>query len=371
MELPPCWLEDDGPVQVLQLAGDWTLERLPALYAALSGLKVDTLRPLRVDGGALTALDSAGANRLASHLRCCFIPLPHVETVGFDDHALALLALVAGRWSEPRQPMSKQRGMAGLLGWHTAHHLNAIRENLAFIGLTGEALVRLIGRPGLFRLREWVVQLEMVGLRAIPIVLFMNYLIGLVFAYLLGIQVQKFGANILVADGVGLAITRELAPMITAVLIAGRSGAAFTAHLGSMKVSQEIDAIQILGLSPWQVLVLPRLFAIVLALPLLTLLGDIAGIFGASLIASTHLDIPVAGFLTRVQDTLPLNTALFGLYKTPLFAAAIALIACHNGFAVQRDARSVGMHTTATVVRSIVAVLIIDATFAVAYPELR
>ena len=371
MESAACRLEEDDHGQVLRLTGDWTLERLPTLHAALNDLKLDTLRSLRVDGSALTSLDSAGANRLASHLRCCYIPVPHVEMIGFNKHSQALLALVAGRWTEPRLPKLRRRSLAENVGWHTLHHLDAIRDNLAFIGRTGQSLLQLLGRPRLFRLREWVVQLEMVGLRAIPIVLFMNYLIGLVFAYLLGIQVQKFGANILVADGVGLAVTRELAPMITAVLVAGRSGAAFTAHIGSMKVSQEIDAITILGLSPWQVLVLPRLFAIILVLPLLTMLGDVAGVFGASLVASLHLDIPVTGFLTRIQDTLPLGTALFGLYKTPVFAAAIAIIACHNGFAVQRDARSVGMHTTATVVRSIVAVLIIDATFAVAYPELR
>jgi phospholipid/cholesterol/gamma-HCH transport system permease protein len=356
--------------QVLHLTGDWTLEHLPRLDRSLKALRLDSLQPLVVDGSGLTALDSAGANRLVSHLHCCYIPFPHVDAQGFAPRWQALITLVAGRWCASRKPPPPQTSLLEWLGRRGMKQLHAFVDNLSFLGRTGQALGQLLPRPRLFRPREWVAQMDMVGLRAIPIVLFMNYLIGLVFAYLLGIQVQKFGANILVADGVGLAMTRELAPIITAVLVAGRSGAAFTAQLGAMKVSQEIDAISMLGLSPWQVLVLPRLLAIVIMLPLLTLLGDIAGIYGAGLVASLHLDIPLAGFLARVQDTLPLHTALFGLYKTPVFAAAIALIACHNGFAVDRDARSVGLYTTATVVRSIVAVLIIDASFAVLWPDI-
>ena len=138
-----------------------------------------------------------------------------------------------------------------------------------------------------------------------------------------------------------------------------------------MKVSQEIDAIVTLGLSPFQVLVLPRLFAILLMLPLLSFTADVAGIAGAAQVASLHLGIPATNFYSRLRDVLPLSTVLFGLEKTPAFALAIAMIACHSGFSVRRDARSVGLHTTSTVVRSIVAVLLIDSAFAVAYPDIQ
>ena len=357
----------------MHLRGDWTLARLPQLQTCLHALTIDPLEPLRLEGSGLNTLDSAGANHLIGHLDRLGIPFPNLHLAGFSAHGLALLNLVAGRRGVV-PPLSRRRGRRGLrqaIGWHAWEMARGTRAGLAFIGHTGQAFGHLLRHPGLMRWRELFVQLEMVGLRAIPIVMLMSYLIGVVFAYLLGIQMQKFSANHLVVDGVGLGIAREMAPLITAVLVAGRTGAAFTAHLGAMKVSQEIDAIVTLGLSPFQVLVLPRLFAIVLMLPLLTFVADVAGILGAAQVAAWHLDIPAAYFYDRLQNVLPLNTVLFGLEKTPVFAAAIALIACHSGFTVQRDARSVGLHTTSTVVRSIVAVILIDAAFAVAYPEIQ
>ena len=370
---PCCRLEAGAAGQVLHLHGDWTLARLPQLQARLTTLALDPRLPLRLDASGLGPLDSAGANHLIGHLERLGVPFPDLQLAGFTEQGLALLNLVAGRRGLATQ-RSRRRGRRGLLqavGWHAWETARGTREGLAFIGQTGQALGQLLRHPGLMRWRELFVQLEMVGLRAVPIVMLMSFLIGVVFAYLLGIQMQKFSANHLVVDGVGIGIAREMAPLITAVLVAGRSGAAFTAHLGAMKVNQEIDAIVTLGLSPFQVLVLPRLFAIVLMLPLLTFVADIAGFVGASYVAAWSLDIPAASFYERLQNVLPLGTVLFGLEKTPAFAAAIALIACHSGFTVKRDARSVGLHTTSTVVRSIVAVILIDAAFAVAYPEIE
>ncbi len=370
---PCCHLEVGVDGQVLHLRGAWTLARLVELRAHLNTLTVDPLQPLRLDGGGLSMLDSAGANHLISHLDRLGIPFPHLSLAGFNAQGLALLKLVAGRRGVVA-PASRRRGRRGLnqvVGWHAWAIARGTRAGMAFIGRTGQALWHLARHPGLMRWRELFVQLEMVGLRAIPIVMLMSYLIGVVFAYLLGIQMQKFSANHLVVDGVGIGIAREMAPLITAVLMAGRSGAAFTAHLGAMKVNQEIDAIVTLGLSPFQVLVLPRLFAIVLMLPLLTFVADVAGMIGAAHVAAWSLGISAVNFYDRLRDVLPLNTVLFGLSKTPVFAAAIALIACHSGFTVKRDARSVGLHTTSTVVRSIVAVILINAAFAVAYPEIE
>lgn len=367
-----CRLEEAAPGQVLHLSGEWTLTQLPALRSRLQALAIDPGRPLHIEGAGLDKLDSSGANHLITHLERIGIPYARVQTTGFGARGLALLELVADRRGDPPQ-RSRRRGRRGLrqvVGWHAWQFARGSRNGVAFIGQTGQAVAALLRYPSLMRWRELFVQLEMVGLRAIPIVMLMSYLIGVVFAYLLGIQMQKFSANHLVVDGVGLGIAREMAPMITAVLVAGRSGAAFTAHLGAMKVSQEIDAIVTLGLSPFHVLVLPRLFAIVLMLPLLTFVADVAGMLGAAQVAALHLDVPAASFYDRLREVLPLDTVLFGLGKAPVFAIAIALIACHSGFTVNRDARSVGLHTTSTVVRSIVAVILIDAAFAVAYPEI-
>jgi phospholipid/cholesterol/gamma-HCH transport system permease protein len=365
---PRCSLARGEDGQILTLEGEWTLAHLQLLHEGLAGQHVDPLLPLLVDGAALTALDSAGANRLIAHLDGLGLPFPTLNLRGFSSRWLSLLRLVAGRRTlEPHAGLTR-RGLLRALGWHAFQTGRMQRSVLAFIGQTGWALAHLVRWPRLFRLREFFVQLEMVGLRAIPIIMLMSYLIGVVFAYLLGIQVQKYGANIYVVDGVGLAISRELAPIITAVLVAGRSGAAFTAHLGSMKVNEEIDAIVTLGLSPWQVLVLPRLLALVLVLPLLTFLADVAGILGAVQVANLHLGISAVTFFDRLRDVLPMSNVLFGLGKAPVFALAIAIIACHNGFNVRRDARSVGLNTTATVVRSIVAVILIDSVYAVAFP---
>ena len=243
-------------------------------------------------------------------------------------------------------------------------------RQLVFLGRVAGALAALVRRPSRLRRRELFVQLETVGVGAIAIVALMTFLIGVVFAYLLAIQIEKYGANIFIVDGVSLAVARELAPILAAILVAGRSGAAFTAQIGAMKVSQEIDAIASLGLSPIQVLVIPRLLAIVVALPLLSFLGDVMGVLGAAVVAAAQLDITAYTFFTRLQNVLPFESVLYGLAKAPMFAVAIALIACRNGFAVSHDAKSVGERTTATVVQSLVAVILINAAFAVTFPEI-
>jgi len=206
---------------------------------------------------------------------------------------------------------------------------------------------------------------------AIPIVAGMLFLLGVVFAYLLGSQAQQYGANIFVVDGLLLAILREISPVIVAVLVAGRTGAAITAQIGTMKITEEIDAITTLGLSPLAVLVIPRILALLLALPLLVFIGDIAGIAGGMLITQQQLDISYSMFMDRVVDVLDLKTLLVGLCKAPVFAIFIALIACRMGLSVTRDARSVGANTTSTVVQSLVAIIVINAIFAIMFVKLE
>jgi phospholipid/cholesterol/gamma-HCH transport system permease protein len=190
-------------------------------------------------------------------------------------------------------------------------------------------------------------------------------LLGVVFAYLLGTQSQRYGANIFVVDGVAMAVLRELSPVIVAILVAGRTGAAITAELGTMKVTEEIDAIATLGLSPFHVLVLPRLLALLVAMPLLVFLGDVAGLAGGALIAVQQLDLSGAMYLDRLAQFVDLDMLTVGLNKAPVFALFIGLIACRMGLSVARDAQSVGRHTTSTVVQSLVAIIVLDAIFAV------
>ena len=354
---------------VLKPSGRWCIDSLELLDQLLCSTPVPHDRRVMVDAGALTGLDSAGVMLVVNRLRAQGVVWSNVDLVNFTGHQLDLIQLVAERIDARAQPRRRRPALLPLLGRKAAELAADLVTQLTFFGRIVEAVGDVLRRPRLLRLRECTTQLETVGLNALPIVLLMTFLIGVVFAFLLGIQVKKFGANIFIADGVSIAIARELAPLLTAILIAGRSGAAFTAQIGAMKVTEEIDAIATLGLSPIQVLVLPRLLAIIIAMPLLTFVGDVMGIVGASLVAYAQLDITYYTFFERVKSVLPAYTVWFGLSKTPVFAAAIALIACRNGFAVQRDARSVGEYTTKTVVQSLVAVILIDALFAIAFPE--
>ena len=333
--------------------------------SALPSLRGQTVRVL--DGTAVTALDTNGAWLLLDAVRPqAGDPMPELR--GFQPRHLALLELVAQHFAStaavPEVPQTDLRaaiGRGSLAIWQHAIGL------VNFIGQLAVELALLVGKPGSWRWRELGAQTSEIFVGAIPIVIGMMFLLGVVFAYLLGAQAQQYGANIFVVDGLLLAILREISPVIVAVLVAGRTGAAITAQLGTMKVTEEIDAITTLGLSPLAVLVIPRMIALLIALPLLVFIGDIAGIAGGMLVAQGQLDISPHMFLDRTDSVLKLKTLLVGIFKAPVFAVFIALIACRMGLSVTRDARSVGANTTSTVVQSLVAIIILNAIFAVMF----
>jgi phospholipid/cholesterol/gamma-HCH transport system permease protein len=271
----------------------------------------------------------------------------------------------------PARHRSLRRGVVQRIGAATIEIARLFRAHTGFVGAVTLEALALLRRPRLFRPRETVAQLEAVCIDAIPIVVLVNFLIGVVIAYVLGVQAQRYGANVFVADGIALAVCRELSPILASVLVAGRSGAAFTAQIGTMKVEEELDAISTLGLSPIQVLVLPRLVALVVALPLLVFVGDLAGIAGGMLIGAWQLDVTPQVFVDRVRGVLDVRHLMVGIGKAPVFAAFIALIACRMGMTVARDARSVGTSTTSTVVQCIVWVIVLDAAFAVVLQRLE
>ena len=368
-QAPKLRLTDTPEGRVLYLSGGWCLAHLADVRIELRSLPTLSGKSLRVDAAGLEDLDSAGAMALMQGLGERGISWQEVQTAGFGPRRQALLDLVAERMAVDRSKPVHHAGWLVHLGGFAVHMLQSTRNWLGFIGQVGEALAQVVLRPTRWRPRELFMQLEVVGLEALVIVGLMTFLVGGVFAHLLGIQIEKYGANIFIVDGVAMAMARELSPMLTAILVAGRSGAAFTAQIGAMKVTEEVDAISTLGLSPFHVLVLPRFIAIVIAMPLLTFFGDLMGVLGAAVIAAQHLDITFYTFFSRMKDVLPLGSVLYGLYKAPVFAAAIALIACRNGFAVSRDARSVGEFTTTTVVQSLVAVILINAAFALVSPD--
>jgi len=361
---------EDG-TSVLYLSGVWRLSNLGAIVDALRSLKLDAGRTFVLDGSRLEALDTAAGFTLFRHLAGLGCSESMVSGRGFDQRHSRLLKLVHERMKcPPAAARSIHLGLVQRVGAAAINLWRLLVSHNAFVGAVALDALDLAPRPRRFRLRETVSQFESAGLDAVPIVALVTFLIGVVFAYLLGQQALRYGANIFVVDGVGLAICRELSPLLAAVIVAGRSGAAFTAQIGTMKVQEEIDAISTLGLSPIQVLVIPRLVALTLALPLLVFVGDAAGIAGGMLVAAWQLDIAPATFLERLHDVLPLRALVVGLVKAPVFAVFIALIACRMGMLVARDARSVGVNTTSTVVQSIVWVIVLDAAFAVAFQRL-
>jgi phospholipid/cholesterol/gamma-HCH transport system permease protein len=358
-----------GRPAVLHLSGAWRLGALRAIQQELESLQ--PAQPLALDGSALAEIDTAAALSLFVWLKSIGIEPERVELTGFDPSKRRLVEQVQSRASELEVTIPPRRiGLTASIGRYTVDMYELLTGHVQFFGATSIAFAQMLRAPRRLRRRELTAQLEQVCLNAIPVVALVTSLIGIVIAYLLGLQAEKYGANIFVVDGVGIGATREFAPIIVAVIMAGRSGASFTAQLGSMRLTEETDAIRTLGLSPLEVLVLPRLLALMLAMPLLVFVGDVMSLTGAMLIADPMLGITPSTFLARLHENLELKHVYVGLAKAPVFALAIAVIGCRMGMTVERDTRALGMATTSTVVQSIVAVILLDAGFAVFFQEL-
>jgi phospholipid/cholesterol/gamma-HCH transport system permease protein len=369
-----CLLEHDADGSVLRLVGSWRLSRLARLDAALRALPAvqgDWRRRVALDGSGLAEVDTAAALLVWFHLEQAGVPAAEVGLREFGGAQARILELVRERLPElqPAAPL-RRRGALGQLGVSSLQWAGLLHGHLDFLGRVIVELARVAMRPAILRGRELSAQFAQVCVTAIPVVALVSFLIGLVIAYLLGLQAEKYGANIFVVDGVALGLAREFSPLIVATIVAGRSGAAFTAQLGTMKLTEEIDAIRTLGLSAEQVLVVPRVLALVVSLPLLVFVGDVMGALGAMVIAERMLDITPSTFVDRLHDALAPRHFVIGLAKAPAFALFIAVIGCRMGLAVSRDTRSIGINTTSTVVQGIVAVILLDALFAVLLQEL-
>jgi phospholipid/cholesterol/gamma-HCH transport system permease protein len=362
------WLsfESPGSAPTLHLIGAWRLADLAQIESALRALQLPATTA--VDASALTEIDSAAALVLLRRLEAGVQRADLQAWTGLTETHARVVAQVREQMGKTAAS-SADTGDSLLqhIGRHTAELGALLHGHLNFFGATIAALASLVRRPARLRRRELTVQLEHTGLDAIPVIALVTLLIGVVVAYLLGLQAEKYGANIFVVDGVGIGATREFAPIIVAVVVAGRSGASFTAQLGSMRLTEEIDAIRTLGLDVWQVLVVPRVLALMIALPLLVFVGDIMSLLGAMAIGSTMLDITPASFLARLHEALDLRHVVIGLVKAPVFALVIAVIGTRMGMTVGRDTRAVGAATTSTVVQSIVAVILLDAVFAMLF----
>jgi phospholipid/cholesterol/gamma-HCH transport system permease protein len=256
------------------------------------------------------------------------------------------------------------------VGNNTYAALAQIQALLGFVGENTMALAGWLAHPARIRWRPIVFNLRGGGFDALPIVGTLSFLLGIVVAYQGADQLRQYGANIFVADLVGLSMLREFAPLMTAIIIAGRSGSAYAAQIGTMVVTQEIDAMRTIGIAPLEMLVLPKVVALVIALPLLTVFADLLGVAGGMLMARAQLGVGFAEFLERFSKAVSVTSYLVGLGKAPVFAAIIVLVGCFQGFRTQGGADSVGQQTTRAVVQSIFLVIVVDALFSIAFSVL-
>ena len=358
---------------MLHLGGSWRLPHLRTLEGELTTLRESLAEAtgLAIDGSALADIDTAAALLLLSALQHAGADTEALTLQGFDERHARIVEVVRGRLGDTvASPTPRLLNMVAHFGKAFVGLGALLVGHVEFLGRVLAEFWHLLLRPRSLRVHELFAQLSQVGVNAVPVVALVTFLIGVVMAYMLGIQAEKYGANIFVVDGVALGMTREFSPLIVATIMAGRSGAAFTAQLGTMKLTEEIDAIRTLGLDPMQVLVMPRVLALVITLPLLVFVGDLAGLIGAMGMSAATLDITPNTFVERLHVALAPRHYLIGLAKAPVFALFIAVIGCRMGMSVSRDTRSIGINTTSTVVQGIVAVILLDAIFAVIFQEL-
>ncbi len=365
---PELRIEDIDGATVLRAIGDWTLPHAADLVEPVERAGRGAAR---LDFSGITRLDASGALLLERlTLRCedggARAGLPErwqqvFETVdtACDDRPAAA-PHVDPQWRQVLERIG--RAVMGIV--------EATRELLGFLGLVVQRLARAALRPARLRLTSVVYHVEQTGLDAAPLLVLLASLIGAVIAFLGATVLRDFGAELFVVDLVAFAFAREFGVLLTAILLAGRTASAFCAQIGMMKSREEIDAIRTLGLDTVDVLVLPRLIALLIALPLLTFLATLAGLFGGLVVAVVSLDINLALYVERVQQTLTLQHYLVGMVKAPLFAFVIALIGCLEGLRVTGTAQSVGEHTTTAVVRSLTLVIVLDAFAAVWFMEM-
>ncbi|MCB1672989.1 MAG: ABC transporter permease [Gammaproteobacteria bacterium] len=361
---------ETGSAPCLSLHGDWTLDNYSWLLAAAQPLpgSIDSL-----DARGMTAMDTAGATVLLNLLGTEQLGRLASDAIGLSDERKALLIAVgksvATQKSGPTSPPRQFGDSLARLGAYVVKGSAEILQFLSFLGLALATLFRLLPRPDRWRFTALIAQMHQTGLNAVPIVMLLNFLVGAVVAFLGATVLREFGATIYTVDLVAYAFMRELGVLLAAILLAGRTASAFTAQLGSMKINEELDALKVQSLNPMELLVLPRMLALLLVLPLLAWLAAMAGMAGGAVVAVATLDVSLARFIGIVQE-IPLRHLLLGLSKAPFFAVVIALIGCLEGFKVGGSAQSLGEHTTSSVVQSIFAVILLDAIAALYFMEM-
>lgn len=371
---PDAWFELNQDGRTFAAGGAWTIAESARLDRELNAIDLAANGDIAIDASKISRLDSAGAWLLLRTRRALEAKGARISNFQLPDMYRPLLdSLDRPRKSEPHKSRIPAgfRGRLYKIGRATVLAYTQTVEMLAYLGRvtveTGEAIVRPRGN---LRIAALFHQIEETGINALPIVGLLAFLIGIVLAYQGADQLKRFSSEILTINLLGVGVLRELGGLITAIIVAGRSGSAFTAHIGTMRVNEEIDAMQTMGLNTVDNLVLPRILGLVIVLPLLTFYADIMAMIGGAVMCYFQLGITIPVFLRQLHEAVTVNTMMVGLIKAPVFAFVIALVGCYEGFQVERNAASVGLLTTRSVVEAIFLVIVIDAAFSVMFSVL-
>jgi len=360
----------DNHTVILACKGVWTLSYAAEIEQEIRKLKLyDTPSVVLLDLSQISLFDSAGMLLVLELQRRCQRLVRTVTFRGVNEKQQTLIQLLSQSDLERPLPRSDE-GFLHTLGRSVVNEIKVFGSFFRFLGELSVAFFRLLSHPGSFRVRETLYHIEKSGFDALFIIALTSILVGLVIAYQSLVQLSQFGADIYVVDAIGISITRELGPMITAIVIAGRSASSYTAEIGSMKITEEISAMRAMGFDPIYFLVIPRIAALVIAMPLLIFFADAAGILGGMAATALHADLSYRFFMDRLQEVLELKHYLLGLLKGPFFALIIATTGVFHGFRVTNDTESIGIETTASVVHAIFFVIACDALFSVLFTEL-
>ena len=350
---------EDGAV-ILHFSGDLSIASMGDLPERLREYDGNVSRLDITDTGYVDTVGAWLIHRTAREM--------DAEIIGADDDAQRLIAAVAAADQpteiRPVQPNPVLRVLSEV-GEATSIAFSTMAGLVGFFGAIIIGFFRLLRHPGKIRWNAVIQRFDVVGVRALGIIGLMSFLIGLVIAQQGAVQLRQFGAEVFTVNLVGRLTLRELGVLMTAIMVAGRSGSAFVAQIGTMKLTEEIDAMRTIGVSPIEALVLPRFIAAVFMLPLLGFYASIVAIIGGGLLSWVELDIPPATFFSRIREVVPLTDVYVGLVKAPVFGAIIAVTGCYQGMQVKGNAEDVGRRTTAAVVQAIFLVIVLDAFFAV------
>lgn len=358
----------------LYCQGNWTLSGINVvqLKKQLANIKQQNINSLTLETSMLTRMDSSGAWQLYHWQQQLSLPNKEIPIVGLTGKYRTLFDMV-GNAAKKIKPLPIEKKLTGLalLGKKTLEQLKEAHSFLRFIGKTFLIGWNTLCHPKQLRGRAIINIIENTGLDALGIIALLSFMIGIVLTYQMGFQLKNFGATLFIIDLLGLAILREFAPLLTAIMVAGRSGSAFTAELGMMKIKEEVDALNTMGVLPSQLLILPRIWGLLIALPLLTVWADIFGLLGGMAMTHNMLHISYSDFLQRFPKVVTLSSLLIGIGKAPVFALIIASSACFQGLRVSGSADSVGRKTTRSVVQGIFFIIVADALFSILFSKLN